>query len=443
MARSLVGTRIRERRRAKKMSQKTLAARAGISQSYMNLIEHNHRSIAGRTLLAIAEHLEIDSRELSDDANLDIMTLLQSAAQNTSTVAELHRLEEYVARFPGWAALSAQLFERTQMQWDRLQALSDRLGTDPFFSEAMHLMLSNVTVIKSTSEILATTDDIDAVSANRFLANMQAESTRLTDTISKLLRYFDESDAAAGDDKQQTATSQIDAFLDAHQFFLPILEREQTYSHALFDAVTADWDFGSTNEETQAHQTLERYHNIAQKLPIDQFIPAAKQCSYNPQRLAQDFSCNLHDVFFRLAHLPPGDEISNRPDFGLIECDGSGGVLFRKALKNLSLPRKSSACPLWPLYRAISQPMQPIKCLIETPTGDSFLTFSAAQWSEDHDFGLPGTVKSAMLFTADHTSFLPTQDRRLMAKIPVGLNCEVCPRVTCKARRAPSILDQR
>lgn len=442
MARSLVGTRIRERRRAKKLSQKALAEKAGISQSYMNLIEHNHRTIAGRTLLAIAENLEIDSQDLSDDANLDVMTLLQDAAQNAQNEIELNRLEEYLARFPGWAGLCAQLYERTQTQWERLQALSDRLGTDPFFSEAMHLMLSNVTVIKSTSEILATTDDIDAASAKRFLANMQTESTRLTDTISKLLIYFDESHEANLGQQQQTENSKIESFWDHHNYHIQSLERNQEDADAVIKGLINDGNFDSADERFEAERSFARYQKIADIMPLDSFILAAKQCSYNPQKLARDFGCNIHDVFFRLAHLPPGDEMSNLPVFGLIECDGSGGVLFRKAIKNLSLPRKSSACPLWPLYRAISQPMQPIKSLIETPTGESFLTFSVAEWSDNHDFGLPGTVKSAMLFTADHMSFLPLQDRRMLIKIPVGLNCEVCPRKNCKARRVPSILDQ-
>lgn len=441
MVRSLVGTRIRERRRAQKMSQKALAEKAGISQSYMNLIEHNHRTIAGRTLLAIADSLQIDSRELSDDANLDVLNELQDAAAQSTTHVELHRIEEYLARFPGWATLSAQLHEENQIQWDKLQALSDRLGTDPFFAEAMHLMLSNVTVIKSTSEILAQNDDIDPTSVARFLSNMQAESTRLTETISKLLDYFEDNDGTQFEKGTQISSSKLDDFWDTHQYHCPALEELEVFSEASFGALASDWHFDESGERQRALRSFQRYHRTAKMMPLDPFITIAKQYSYNPNPIAHHFRCDIHDVFYRLAHLPQGNDTSNLPEFGLIECDGSGGVLFRKAVKDLSLPRKSSACPLWPLYRAISQPMQPIRTFIETPTGDSFLTISIAKWSDHHEYGLPGTINSAMLFTADHPTFLLNQERRLMGKINVGLNCEVCPRPNCSARRAPSILD--
>ncbi|HEU0221365.1 MAG TPA: helix-turn-helix transcriptional regulator, partial [Paracoccaceae bacterium] len=54
MARSLAGLRIRERRTALGLTQVELAARAGISPSYLNLIEKNRRGAAGRVLLALA-----------------------------------------------------------------------------------------------------------------------------------------------------------------------------------------------------------------------------------------------------------------------------------------------------------------------------------------------------------------------------------------------------
>ncbi|CAN0531036.1 unnamed protein product, partial [Scytosiphon promiscuus] len=55
MSRSLIGTRIRERRRTRKVTQTALAAQVGISASYLNLIEHNRRGIAGKTLLSLAK----------------------------------------------------------------------------------------------------------------------------------------------------------------------------------------------------------------------------------------------------------------------------------------------------------------------------------------------------------------------------------------------------
>ncbi|MGY9052804.1 MAG: helix-turn-helix domain-containing protein, partial [Rhodobacterales bacterium] len=59
MASALLGTRIRENRKALGISQKNLARIAGVSASYLNLIEHNRRGIAGKTLNAIARALNV------------------------------------------------------------------------------------------------------------------------------------------------------------------------------------------------------------------------------------------------------------------------------------------------------------------------------------------------------------------------------------------------
>lgn len=441
MLRSLLGTRIREKRRLKKLSQTALAQKAGISVSYMNLIEHNHRGIAGRTLLAIANALDVSSEELSEGADHALMTHLQEAATfEADNQVEVSRTEEFIGRFPGWAKLTETLFENVQSQNERLQALSDRLGRDPFLADAMHLMLSNITAIQSTSDILATTDDIPKPTADKFLDNMRTESTRLADTIVNLLAYFDETRSDETQNQSNRGQSKLDSFWEGHQFFLPELESDHKGLGDL-DGVLNSLNFEAGGEKDEAKASLHRYMNVTSKMPIGAFLDTAIQNNFEPIAISQELNIPIEDVFFRLAHLPNIYKNKEQPQFGLIECDGSGGVLFRKPLQMLSLPRKSSACPLWPLYRAISQPMQPIRTFIEPPTGESFLTYSYAYRTEGGNFNLPGTVKSAMIFTPDFQLFTPTQDRKSIPSIQVGINCEVCPRNNCNSRRSNSILN--
>ena len=59
---AFAGSRIRERRVALGLRQAEVALRAGISGSYLNLIEHNRRRIGGKVLLNIAAALEIRAR---------------------------------------------------------------------------------------------------------------------------------------------------------------------------------------------------------------------------------------------------------------------------------------------------------------------------------------------------------------------------------------------
>ena len=99
MPRSLAGSRIRQRRMGLGLSQSALAMQAGISASYLNLIEHNKRRIAGRTLNAIARSLEIEVAELEEGLDSPLFEKLQNAAANAPRAnAELDQIGEFVGR---------------------------------------------------------------------------------------------------------------------------------------------------------------------------------------------------------------------------------------------------------------------------------------------------------------------------------------------------------
>ena len=64
MPTSIVGTRIRQRRRELGIAQARLAQTVGISPSYLNLIEWNKRNIAGALLRRVSEALNLPPDEL-------------------------------------------------------------------------------------------------------------------------------------------------------------------------------------------------------------------------------------------------------------------------------------------------------------------------------------------------------------------------------------------
>ena len=182
---------------------------------------------------------------------------------------------------------------------------------------------------------------------------------------------------------------------------------------------------------------LSAYAAAARALPLDGFLPRCAALGFDPLRLAAEFSVPLETVFRRLAHLPASD---GHPEFGYLQVDGSGGVLFRKQLSTLNLPRFSSGCPLWPVYRCFGQPGQPLRSMMTTPTGETYLTYSIAKQQLMTEFGLPPSLTGAMIFTPDFASFLPRAERQALAQLEVGLHCSVCPRQGCTSRRSAYIL---
>ena len=85
-----------------------MAAAAGISASYLNLIEHNRRKVTPEVADRLALALGIDWTALSGGTEAALVEGLRLAAGRALAVpVELDRLEEFVGRFPGWAGLVA------------------------------------------------------------------------------------------------------------------------------------------------------------------------------------------------------------------------------------------------------------------------------------------------------------------------------------------------
>ena len=65
---TLLGTKIRRLRQDRGLTQAQAAERLGISPSYLNLIEHDERSVTVSLLLKLGQTFGVDLQELSGDA---------------------------------------------------------------------------------------------------------------------------------------------------------------------------------------------------------------------------------------------------------------------------------------------------------------------------------------------------------------------------------------
>lgn len=417
MARTLMGTRIRERRRAKKLTQTALAKTVGISASYLNLIEHNRRGIAGRTLIALARELGMQPSDLSEGADAALInTLTEAAKTDPKSGPEVDRIEEFVGRYPGWAKLLSAVSRTTQEQRETLTAITDQMAHDPFVSETMHQILSNITAIRSTSSILATEDDIPKDMFDRFLDNLHSDSQRLSDTAQKMVDFFDREDKA----EPTSPTTAV-----AHDFWA-------SNDYVLSEPVAEP---PSTNPQTAPvlQNSQHRFATLDAHMPATDFAIRAADLNYDPIALSKAFDTDLMHVLFRMAQMPTNVPF---PTFGLIEVDMSGAVLMRKPTTELALPLYSSACPLWPIYRAFAQPGQILRATLEMPSGDRVLSYALAKPVGAKDYALPPILRSTMIFSADPKVIGKTHRAPILA----GLHCSVCPRKSCEARRVDYIL---
>ena len=384
MPHSLTGTRIRQQRSRAGLSQTALARQAGISTSYLNLIEHNKRGIAGKILLSIARELGVPPSTLTEGADSELTsTLLEAASTTPEQTVETSTLAEFAGRFPGWSQLLATTYRQNRDQDTVISALSDRLTHDPFLAESLHLMLSNITAIRSTAEILTSVEDITAEQRTRFHTAVHDESKRLSDATQALIEYFDKA--------------------------------------------------ATQNEPSEAPDEVSK--SDVTSMPLKHFAASALASDYNPSALASEFRTNLHAVFRRLASLK-GEGI-DAPEMGLIITNAAGQTLHRHALSEFPLPRHGNACPLWPVFQGFSLPERPLQDLIELPGGAQFVTLTVALPRSEIAFGTLPDYQSAMLFLPRDQSPWGTTPQSAR---PVGTSCRICPRENCAARSEKTVL---
>lgn len=436
MARTaLTGTRIRERRLVLGMRQADLARAAGISASYLNLIEHNRRRVGPDLLPKLAGVLDVETEALSEGAEAALIEGLRAAATATisgqpeaaSGVPELDRIEEFIGRFPGWATLLAALGRRHRDLEMIVERLSDRMTHDPFLSDALHEVLSAVTALRSTAAILAETEDIDPEWRARFHANMHSDALRMSQGAEALVAYLD---GSTGSDSAATAPlEELELWRVSLGYHVPQLETGQ----AIDDLIDQASDLASSAARSLAHDWAARYRADAAALPLEAFEGAVAELGGAPAPLARRFGVDLATVMRRLAVMPDATTV------GLVICDGSGTLTFRKALEGFEPPRFGAACPLWPLYQALARPMQPINEIVETAGRLSrrFDCFAIAQPRETPDFdGVPLWEATMLIRPAADSA----PDRTAAASRSVGPGCRICQRSVCPARREPSIL---
>lgn len=406
---ALTGTRLRERRVALGLRQADLAEAAGISASYLNLIEHNRRPVAEPLLERLALALGQPVQAFQEGIGGALLDDLRAAAAVVQG-AELDRIEDFAGRYPGWAGVVTALHQRAAGLERAVEALNDRMTHDPHLSASLHEVLSAVSSVRSTAAILVDTDDIDPEWRARFHRNLHEDSERLALGAKALVGYLD---TAGQVDDQGIASPQeeVEAWLAA-----------------------GDWQAGgdvgalaSGAARVMARAWGQQAARDAAALPDAAFAAALAEIGPDPAQLAARFGADVLAAFRRIA-LRPGAVA------GLVICDGSGTLTFRKPIPGFALPRFGAACPLWPLFAALARPSSPIECVIETagPQAQRFWVRAFCQPRFPGGFRGPELREAAMLI-------LPAPPQAAEA-LPVGSTCRICQRQTCPARREPSIL---
>ena len=415
---ALTGSRLRAARVALGLRQADLAQRADISPSYLNLIEHNRRALTGPVLQRLADALGQPVAAFNDHINAPLLEDLRDAAARSITLPEVDRLQEFVARLPGWAQLTADLHAQKAVLDRSLAALNDRMTQDPHLTASLHEVVSAVSSVRATAAILVETDDLEPEWRARFHANLAQDSDRLAVGAQALVGYLD---GFGGTDAPGFASPQEEAeawFAAAGWHFAPRLPKATPRAGPL-----------SAPAQTVLQVWQDRDARDRALVPEAALTAAMTRHGPDPVVIAADLGGDVLAVFRRIAL---------RPDTatGLVMCDASGTMTFRKPVAGFALPRFGAACPLWPLFAALGRPNVPVETVIETPGPNAQRFVAHAFCTASYPYGYHGAElrEAAMLLVPDNGATGRVH--------PVGATCRTCARAECAARREPSIIRQ-
>ncbi|MEP6018237.1 MAG: short-chain fatty acyl-CoA regulator family protein [Paracoccaceae bacterium] len=425
----LTGSRIRERRLMRGIRQAELAREIGISASYLNLIEHNRRRIGGKLLLDIAETLGVAPQMLIQGAEAALVASLREAGDVAGlSSTEADRVEDFAGRFPGWAAALSTAHRRIAALERTIETLSDRMAHDPQLAASLYELLSTAAAIRSTAAILAETKDLDQSQQERFHENMDQDSARLSDSAKRLVQFLD---AEPTETIASSPTEEVETFLSANEYFFPELEAGNIGIDAILETSERNM---STDAQKMTRAVLRRMVQDSKTLPTAKLRKAVIETGIDPMRLAQSLSVPLPLVLRRLANVP-------EYGLGLVVCDRSGSLIFRKPIEGFNIPRFGAACPLWPLFQALAMPGQILAREMTQLGRDSavFDVFAMSEVVEDTQYNMPPLVYGSMLICPSGSAL--TVPHGISMEV-VGPTCRVCPRAACNARREPSILTE-
>lgn len=223
--RAPIGFRISNRRKSLKISQAALARLVGISPSYLNLIENNKRDIGGALLNRVAARLDIDIDELAGRAEQKLLQDLEEAFADPLLESLSFRPDErreLVAQYPSSAAAVARLHRAYSGALSNADAYADRLRSDPLLSQLLHQVVSGITAIRSSAEILEEVTDLDEAERRQFLGAIGRETRALSDVARNLIGQFDTS---TQNRRSLPPAREIDDLLIEQDNYFPVLEQ--------------------------------------------------------------------------------------------------------------------------------------------------------------------------------------------------------------------------
>jgi len=443
VSRALIGRTIRRLRGERDLTQQALAARLGISASYLNLIEHDQRAVTASLLIKLAEVLRVDLATLSGSAERQLEAALREALADpqlgTDAIPE-PELEAVAASAPNAARAVLAMYRAWRVAREDASGIALPSGrrvllpteeARDFYNER----LNHFPRLEEAAEALAA--GLKAASPhemNHAIAERLRRVHGLTVSVQPLAGADRRYDPAA---RSLALSEELPRESRGFQmaFQLALLEAR--------DAVEAELAAGAPSSAEAAmliRVGLLNYVAGAVLMPYAAFLAAAQAMRHDIEALAAHFGVSFEQVCHRLTTL--GRPGARGVPFFFLRVDPAGNVSKQFSGAGFPFARYGGSCPRWVVHTAFARPGGIEVQVSELTDGAAFLCFArrldrpAPRWGEPRPTHV--VAMGCALTYAPDVVYADGLDLE-RARVGIGLSCRLCDRMDCRSRAFPPL----
>lgn len=451
----MLGGKVRVLRRKQEMSQAALAAKLGVSASYLNLIENNRRPLTAALLLKLAQIFQVDLQDFAavDDSRLmsDLVEafsdpMFEHYGLSTTDLRELANSSPHVAR----AVLT--MYGACSEAKAQVATLAERLSEGE--------RVAGVTPSGLPSEEVS--DFIQR--RNNHFPELEEQAELLwreaglasEDVYGGLVRWLHAAKGVRVELRKAGEGGKVMRSYDARARVLSLSEllppRSRRFQlgfqvgliahSALLDKLTQDDALTTPQAKALSRVALANYFAACLYMPYRAFWEAARDERYDVELLGHRFGTSFEQVCHRLTTLSrPGFE---GVPFHFLRIDIAGNISKRFSASGIQIARYSGACPRWNVHAALLTPGMIRVQISRMPDGARYFCIARTVRSDRGGYQMPHTVHAIGLgCEIRHARALVYAEGvdvdNADAAVPVGVTCRVCERLDCEQRAFPSI----
>lgn len=450
MAKTFVGSRVRQLRGERGFSQAALAQMLDISPSYLNQIEHDVRPLSVAVLLRITEVFGVDATFFASQDDTRLVAELREALmdRDLGVDVDIPEIADLVSTHPTMARAMVDLHRRYRLSTAQLAAATEDRFSDGSGTGAITMPHEEVRDYFYTRQNYL--HELDTA-AEEFILRMHMRRSELSRELAerlsrvhhvRIVQRLELGDNVLHRFDPETRTLEIGGHLSSGQYVFK-LAAELAYLEFgdLLESLVAEGNFTSDESVKLARMGLANYFAAAAVLPYGQFHAVAEEFRYDVERLSAYHSVSYETIAHRLSTL-------QRPSMrgvplSFVRVDRAGNMSKRQSATGFHFSTSGGTCPLWNVYETFANPGKVLVQIAQMPDGRNYMWVARTVERRAARYGQPGKTFAiglgCELRHANRLVYSEGLDLSGGAATPIGSGCRVCERDNCPQRAFPAL----